>query len=37
MNRAEIAGRVAGRVGLSQSAAGEAVDAVFQTLAEALA
>ena len=37
MNKSEIAGRVAGRTGVSRSAAGDAVDAVFEAVAEALA
>ena len=37
MNKSEMAGRVADRIGVSRSAAGNAVDAVFETLAEALA
>ena len=37
MNKAQIAARLAGRTGLSKSAAAGAVDAVFETLGEALA
>ena len=37
MKKSEIAGRVADRIGLSQSAAGNAVDAVFEAVGEALA
>ena len=37
MNKARIAARLAGRTGLSKSAAAGAVDAVFETLGEALA
>ena len=37
MNKSDIAGRVAGRAGVGKSAAGEAVDAVFEAIAEALA
>ena len=37
MNKSEMAGRVADRIGVSRSAAGNAVDAVFETVAEALA
>ena len=37
MKKSDIAGRVADRIGLSQSAAGNAVDAVFEALGEALA
>ena len=37
MNKSEIAGRVADRIGMSQSAAGDAVDAVFKAVSEALA
>ncbi len=33
MKKSDIAGRVADRTGLSRSAAGEAVDAVFEALA----
>ena len=36
MNTPEIAGRVADRTGMSRSAAGDAVDAVFATVSEAL-
>ena len=37
MKKSGIAGRVADRIGLSQSAAGNAVDAVFEAVGEALA
>ena len=37
MNKSEIAGRVADRTGVGKSAAGEAVNAVFAAIAEALA
>ena len=37
MNRSKIAGRVADRTGVGRSAAGDAVDAVFETIAETLA
>ena len=37
MNKSDIAGRVAGRTGVGRSAAGVAVDAVFEAIAEALA
>ena len=37
MNKAEIAARVAGRTGIARPAAAEAVDAVFEVIAEALA
>ena len=37
MNEAQIAARLAGRTGLSKSAAADAVDAVVETLGEALA
>ena len=37
MNKSEIAGRVADRTGVGRSAAGDAVDAVFEAIAEALA
>ena len=37
MNKSEIAGRVAGRAGVGKSASGDAVDAVFEAIAEALA
>ena len=37
MQKSETAERVAGRIGLSKSAAEGAVDAVFETIAEALA
>ena len=37
MNRSDIAGRVAGRAGVGKSAAGDAVDTVFEAIAEALA
>ena len=37
MNKSDIAGRVAGRAGVGKSAAGDAVDAVFEAIAEALA
>ena len=36
MKKSDIAGRVADRIGLSQSAAGNAVDAVFEAVGEAL-
>ena len=36
MKKSDIAGRVADRAGLSRSAAGNAVDAVFVAVAEAL-
>ena len=35
MNKAQIAAPLAGRTGLSKSAAADAVDAVFETLGEA--
>ena len=34
MNKSEIAGRVADRTGVGRSAAGDAVDAVFEAIAE---
>ena len=37
MNKSAIAGRVADRIGLSRSAAGDAVDAVFEAVSESLA
>ena len=37
MNKSQIAGRLAGRMGVSRSAAAGAVDAVFETIGEALA
>ena len=37
MNKSQIADRLAGRMGLSRSAASGAVDAVFETIGEALA
>lgn len=37
MNKLEMAGRVADRIGVSRPAAASAVDAVFETVAEALA
>ena len=37
MKKSEIASRVANRVGTSRSAAGDAVDAVFEAVGEALA
>ena len=37
MNKAQIAARLIGLAGLSKSAAAEVVDAVFETLGEALA
>ena len=37
VNKSDIAGRVAGRAGVGKLAAGEAVDAVFEAIAEALA
>ena len=37
MKKSEMAERVAGRMGVSKSAAEGAVDAVFETIAEALA
>ena len=36
MNKSEIAGRVADRTGVGRSAAGDAVDAVFEAIGEAL-
>ncbi len=36
MNKSDIADRVAGRAGVGKSAAGDAVDAVFEAIAEAL-
>ena len=36
MNKSQIADRLAGRMGLSKSAAAGAVDAVFETIVEAL-
>ena len=36
MKKSDIAGRVADRIGLSQSVAGNAVDAVFEAVGEAL-
>ena len=37
VNKSDIAGRVAGRAGVGRSAAGDAVDAVFEAIGEALA
>ena len=37
VNKSDIAGRVAGRAGVGKSAAGDAVDTVFEAIAEALA
>jgi len=37
VNKSDIAGRVADRAGVGKSAAGDAVDAVFEAVAEALA
>jgi len=37
MNKSQIAERLAGRMGLSRSAAAGAVDAVLETIGEALA
>ena len=37
MNKSEIAGRVADRIGVSRSAAEDAVDAVFEAVSESLA
>ena len=37
MKKSEMVGRVAGRMGLTKSAADGAVDAVFEVIAEALA
>ena len=37
MNKSDIADRLAARMGLSRPAAGSAVDAVFETIGEALA
>ena len=37
MKNSDIAGRVADRIGLSQSAAGNAVEAVFEAVGETLA
>ena len=37
MNKSDIAGHVAGRTGVARSAAGDAVDAVFEAIGEALA
>ena len=37
MTKSDIAGRVADRIGLSRSAAGNAVDAVFEAVGDALA
>ena len=37
MNKSQITDRLAGRMGLSRSAAAGAVDAVFETIGEALA
>ena len=36
MNKSDLAGRVADRIGVSRSAAGDAVDAVFEAVGEAL-
>ena len=37
VNKTEIAGRVADRIGVGRSAAGDAVDTVFEAIAETLA
>ena len=37
MNKTELAGRLAGRTGMSRTAANEAVDGVFDVIAKALA
>lgn len=37
LNKSEIAGHVADRIGVGRSAAGDAVDAVFEAIGEALA
>ena len=37
VNKSEIAGRVAGLIGVAQSAAGDAVDAVYEAIVETLA
>jgi len=37
MNKSELANRVADRIGVSRAAAGSAVEAVFDTVGEALA
>ena len=37
MNRSELAGRLADRIGMSKAAAKDAVDGVFETIGEALA
>ena len=37
MNKSEITGLVAGRTGVARSVAGDAVDAVFEAIGEALA
>ena len=37
VNKSEIAGLVAGRTGIGRSVAGDAVDAVFESIGEALA
>ena len=37
MNKSDIAGHVAGRANVGRSAAGDAVDAVFEAIGEALA
>lgn len=37
MNKTELAGRLAGRTGMSRTAAKDAVDGVFDVIAEALA
>ena len=37
MNKSELTGRLAGRTGMSRAAAADAVDGVFDTIAEALA
>ena len=37
MKKSDLAGRVADRIGLSQSASGNAVEAVFEAVGEALA
>ena len=36
VNKSDIAGRVAGRTGVGKSAAGDAVDVVFEAIADAL-
>ena len=37
VNKSDVAGRVAGRAGVGRLAAGDAVDAVFEAIAETLA